>query len=130
MSEPDDVNAMIDASAMPEADREQLRTVLRVSQGGGSIREAREHSGLTIGQAARLSGVGAERLAAIETNPSEVTTQEWAMLVTLYDVPNFTTPRPDGHAADVLQCRACGYLTVAGGPFRHAVRCSEQKDAT
>lgn len=44
--------AAIDASQMTADDKALLRDVIRVTDGGGTMREVREHVGLSVGQAA------------------------------------------------------------------------------
>lgn len=58
--------AAIDASQMTADDKQQLRDVLRVTEGGGTMREAREHAGLSVGQAAKVLGTPRDHLRAVE----------------------------------------------------------------
>jgi len=58
--------AAIDASRMTDADKARLRDVIRVTDGGGTMREAREHAGLSVGQAALLLRTNAAHLRAVE----------------------------------------------------------------
>lgn len=58
--------AAIDASQMTADDKALLRDVIRVTDGGGTMREVREHVGLSVGQAALLLRTNADHLRAVE----------------------------------------------------------------
>lgn len=94
----------------------------RVLDGNATFTEAREAAGLSLGQASKLSGLNLSRLTAIEAG-AELTTQEWAILLTLYHVTDFATPRPVGSALPVWQCCECLALTVTA--WRHTAKCSQ-----
>lgn len=80
------------AQRHPE-DADKLRAVLRVADGGGSPAECREAAGLSLGQAAKVTGLARERIEAIEQGEF-ATAQEFALLTTAYDVPGWARPEP------------------------------------
>ena len=107
---------------MNEQDRQSLAAVLRVSNGDGTLTEAREKSGLSLGQVARLAGITRARIAEIEST-STLTLEEWTKFRLLYGVPGFVTPRPEGEARTVLQCLDCYALWCEGEEPRHTNQC-------
>jgi hypothetical protein len=75
------------AQRHPE-DAAKLQDLLRVTGGGGSPVECREAAGLSLGQAAKVTGLARERIEAIEQG-AEATAEEFAKLTTAYDVPGW-----------------------------------------
>lgn len=84
-----------------------LATITRIVEGGGTLREARDASGLDAGQTARLTGITRDRILALDATPDAITAQEWDVLRVVYDVPGFVGRRPKGDAGAVIRCRWC-----------------------
>lgn len=82
--------AAIDASRMTEADKALLRDVIRVTDGGGTMREAREHAGLSVGQAAKMLGTKTSTLRAVESGSASPSPMMRVMMLALYDVDGFS----------------------------------------
>lgn len=110
---------------MSPEDKARLDKVSRVLEGHGTLTEARETAGLSIAQAARLSGIEALRLNELESDNAGLTTQEHRLLTILYDVPGFNgaLQGPEGEARNVIQCRDCMALSLAGETPRHTAQC-------
>lgn len=68
------------------ADAAKLRDTFRIAGGGGTPREAREASGLSIGQAAKLLGVTREWLERCERDRAVPSTAELEAMLRVYDV--------------------------------------------
>lgn len=81
--------AAIDASQMTADDKAQLRDVIRVTDGGGTMREAREHAGLSVGQAAKMLGTKVRTLLAVESGSASPSPMMRVMMLALYDVEDF-----------------------------------------
>lgn len=86
--------AAIDASQMTEADKALLRDVIRVTDGGGTMREAREHAGLSVGQAAKMLGIDRGMLAAYEDCALPTPAEVRKRMMDLYDVDGFADDGP------------------------------------
>lgn len=86
----DTVNCMIDASSLKPDDKASLKDVLRVVSGGGTMREAREASGLSAGQAAKMLGLKVDNLRRVEAGEIKPTPMLRVMMLALYDVEGFT----------------------------------------
>lgn len=84
-----------------------LNRIVRVISGGGTFREARAASGLSIVQVEMLTGILRGRVVAIEDDGG-CNAQEWDVLRVLYAVDGFRSARPDGDAGAVTQCPHCG----------------------
>lgn len=76
--------------------RKTLAELERIVMGGGSPREAREASGLSLAQAARVTGVDRERIEAIEAGDAVATSAEFAALCAAYDVAGWVRPAKGG----------------------------------
>lgn len=107
-----------------------LAKVVRVTTGGGTFREARDISGLSLGQVELLTGILRGRVLAIEDDGG-CGAQEWEVLRVLYDVDGFKSPRPSGDAGAVTQCRDCHcvYTLASTSPWvpsgeRHRDQCA------
>lgn len=66
-----------------------LANVLRITQGGGTMAEAREAAGLSVGQAAKLFGVRARDLRALESGEAKPSNGLRVMMLAAYDVEAF-----------------------------------------
>lgn len=106
-------------------DRKIIDELTRISDGGGTIQEARVHSGLSAGQAARLAGVPKARIEAIEAT-QELDIEEWSKLCLLYDVSAFVTPKPAGDGRPIQQCGECHHVWCEGDPSHHERHCSHK----
>ncbi len=93
-----------------------------------SAAKAREASGLSVGQAAALSGVISSRLRAIEAGAA-ATPWEWDVLCSLYAVESLAPTRPPGEAPRVDRCRHCHAAWPAGSPERHTGQCDLIREA-
>ena len=78
----------LDGGAPTDAGR--LARVVEIHNGGGTVREARVASGLSLGQTARLTGWARERVTALELG-AEPTPAEREVLCELFDVRGFST---------------------------------------
>jgi transcriptional regulator with XRE-family HTH domain len=107
---------------MNDHDHQSLATLLRICNGDGTFTEARERSGLSLGQTARLAGITRERVVEIEST-SVLTPEKRTKLRLLYGVDRFVTPRPAGEARTVLQCLDCHALWCEGEAPRHTNQC-------
>lgn len=84
---------MADYAKRHPEDAAKLRDVLRVANGGGTVVECREHSGLSMGQASKLSGIPKPRLESIEQGAA-TTDMETEKLRGIYGVPGWVTTTP------------------------------------
>lgn len=83
------IHDLIAASRMADADKQHLRDVLRVVDGGGTMREAREHAGLSLGQAAKVLHTTRDHLRAVENGEARDDLLVRRMMAA-YDAKGFT----------------------------------------
>lgn len=107
---------------MTPDDQRKIDRILRICQGGGTVAEAREVSGLSMGQARRVLGFTRERMAALESGATP-TAREYAMMAEAFDVAGFTVAHDGGALPEVLQCADCLYLWAADEEPRHSTLC-------
>ena len=67
-----------------------LADVLRITQGGGTMTEAREAAGLSVGRAAKLFGVRARDLRALESGEAKPSHGLRVMLMAAYGTEGFS----------------------------------------
>ncbi len=80
------------------ADLGQVARVMEIAKGGGTVAQAREASGLSVGQAVKLLGWERARLVAIEAGEVMAPTERAALCV-LYEVSGFVEA-PQGGGGD------------------------------
>lgn len=97
--DPNFLNHLEDYARRHPEDAAKLRDVLRVVNGGGTVVECREHSGLSLGQASKLSGIPKPRLEAIEQG-AVCAVWEAAKLRELYGVQGWVPLAP--HTPETL----------------------------
>lgn len=76
---------------MTNEDEARLNKLFAIVAGHGTLREAREAAGLTLGQASRVLGWPRERIAALEDG-AEPTDTERSILLDAYDVEGWVKP--------------------------------------
>ena len=86
--------AAIDASQMTDDDKARLRDVIRVTDGCGTMREAREHAGLSVGQSAKMLGIDRGLLAAYEDRALPTPAEVRGRMMDLYEVDGFADDGP------------------------------------
>lgn len=80
---------------MTPEDQEKLARLQAVIDGHGTMREAREASGLSLKQAMRVTGLSEEKLLRLEKGTEEPTPDEHALLCLTYDVAGWVKPNED-----------------------------------
>ena len=76
---------------MTNEDETRLSKLFAIVAGHGTLREAREAAGLTIGQASRVLGWSRDRIAAMEDG-AEPTEVERAAMLEAYGVDGWVSP--------------------------------------
>lgn len=74
-------------------DYAKVARTMEITAGRGTMAEARECAGLSVGQAAKLLGVTAADLRAIESGESKPTAPLRVMMLAAYDAVDFTDAR-------------------------------------
>lgn len=74
----------------PASDLARVARTLEIVAGNGTMAEAREAAGLSVGQAAKLFGTKAANLRKIEAGEAKPTPQLRVMMLAAYDVADFT----------------------------------------
>lgn len=74
----------------PASDLAKVARTLEIAAGRGTMAEARECAGLSVGQAAKLLSMKVTNLRRVESGDMSPTPALWLMMVTAYDVADFT----------------------------------------
>lgn len=118
---------------MTPDDQQRLARIQSILAGNGTAKEARETSGLSMGQASRVAGVCVRRLIDMECGYEEwvpVTPDEYARLLAVYDVPRFSGANVvAGPAREVRQCLDCHAAWSEGETERHTTQCALMREA-